>query len=110
MTLHGSEPHPDQHDDDIPVGRILSRREALSLLGFTGAATLLAACQPLNQAPRSGAQGAGQSAGTPAATAETAAASTASAEVALPTCVARPAMTEGPYFVDVMLNRSDIRS
>ena len=25
-------------------------------------------------------------------------------------CVARPAMTEGPYFVDVMLNRSDIRS
>ncbi len=110
MTLHSSEPHPDQHDDDVPVGRILSRREALSLLGFTGAATLLAACQPLNQVPRSGAQGAAQSAGTPAATAEAAAASTASVEVALPTCVARPAMTEGPYFVDVMLNRSDIRS
>ena len=27
-----------------------------------------------------------------------------------PTCVARPALTEGPYFVDEKLNRSDIRS
>jgi protocatechuate 3,4-dioxygenase beta subunit len=26
-----------------------------------------------------------------------------------PTCVVRPEMTEGPYFVDEMLNRSDIR-
>ncbi|RDI94508.1 twin-arginine translocation pathway signal protein [Meiothermus sp. QL-1] len=29
---------------------------------------------------------------------------------ALPACVVRPALTEGPYFVDVRLNRSDIRS
>jgi protocatechuate 3,4-dioxygenase beta subunit len=28
----------------------------------------------------------------------------------LPACVVRPEMTEGPYFVDEMLNRSDIRS
>jgi protocatechuate 3,4-dioxygenase beta subunit len=28
----------------------------------------------------------------------------------MPTCVVRPAMTEGPYFVDEMLNRADIRS
>jgi protocatechuate 3,4-dioxygenase beta subunit len=27
-----------------------------------------------------------------------------------PTCVARPALTEGPYFVDEKLDRSDIRS
>jgi protocatechuate 3,4-dioxygenase beta subunit len=29
---------------------------------------------------------------------------------ALPTCVVRPEQTEGPYFVDERLNRSDIRS
>ncbi len=28
----------------------------------------------------------------------------------LPACIVRPALTEGPYFVDVRLNRSDIRS
>jgi protocatechuate 3,4-dioxygenase beta subunit len=28
----------------------------------------------------------------------------------LPSCVVRPALTEGPYFVDEKLNRSDIRS
>src|SRR5262249_33231810 len=28
----------------------------------------------------------------------------------LPACVVRPAQTEGPYFVDEKLNRSDIRS
>jgi protocatechuate 3,4-dioxygenase beta subunit len=32
------------------------------------------------------------------------------ASEAIPNCVVRPAMTEGPYFVDEMLNRSDIRS
>jgi protocatechuate 3,4-dioxygenase beta subunit len=30
--------------------------------------------------------------------------------VALPSCVVRPALTEGPYFVDEKLNRADIRS
>jgi protocatechuate 3,4-dioxygenase beta subunit len=30
--------------------------------------------------------------------------------VMLPACVVRPAQTEGPYFVDEKLNRSDIRS
>ena len=110
MPLHRSEPQRDQHDDDLPVGRILSRREVLSLLGFTGAATLLAACQPVGEASRGGTQRAGQSAAAPAMTAENAAASAANPQVALPACVARPAMTEGPYFVDLMLNRSDIRS
>ena len=31
------------------------------------------------------------------------------AAVALPSCIVRPAMTEGPYFVDEKLDRSDIR-
>src|SRR5207247_486574 len=33
------------HDDDTPIGRILTRREVLALLGGTGAA-FLAACAP----------------------------------------------------------------
>jgi protocatechuate 3,4-dioxygenase beta subunit len=32
------------------------------------------------------------------------------AEASLPACVVSPEMTEGPYFVDEKLNRSDIRS
>ena len=31
-------------------------------------------------------------------------------QAAIPTCVVRPQQTEGPYFVDDRLNRSDIRS
>ena len=38
------------------------------------------------------------------------AAAVASGSGALPACIVRPALTEGPYFVDEMLNRSDIRS
>jgi protocatechuate 3,4-dioxygenase beta subunit len=36
--------------------------------------------------------------------------SKASAQNTLPSCVVRPALTEGPFFVDTQLNRSDIRS
>jgi len=34
----------------------------------------------------------------------------ASASASMPACVVRPELTEGPYFVDERLNRSDIRS
>lgn len=112
MLLSKQQLDPDQHEDDIPVGRILSRREVLSMLSFTGAATLLAACQPVGEASRSAAPPVGQAAEAPVTLAADAAGTAASAvtQAALPACVARPAMTEGPYFVDVMLNRSDIRS
>ena len=66
-------------DDDRPFGSVLTRREALALLGGGGLAALVPG------------RGAAQPAG-------------------IPTCVARPALTEGPYFVDEKLNRSDIRS
>jgi len=66
-------------DDDRPIGSVLTRREALALLGAGGLGALAAG------------RGAAQRAGTP-------------------TCVARPALTEGPFFVDEKLNRSDIRS
>ncbi len=63
-------------NDDDAVGRVLTRREALALLGLSGMALL---------ARRATADGAGP-------------------------CVVRPQQTEGPYFVEGMLDRSDIRS
>jgi len=65
--------------DDIQVGRVLSRREVLSLLGLSGA--VLAGGRVFAQT----------GGGTPA-------------------CVVRPQQTEGPYFVDEKLNRTDIRT
>jgi protocatechuate 3,4-dioxygenase beta subunit len=90
--------------DDAQVGRILSRREVLALLGGSGA-VLLAACAPGARTPAS-----------PTASAQaTRAAATASAAASgaattLPSCIVRPALTEGPYFVDEKLARTDIRS
>jgi protocatechuate 3,4-dioxygenase beta subunit len=70
--------------DDLPVGRVLTRRETLALLGSTSTLILLggsasSASTSLNGRPRS-------------------------------TCVVRPASTAGPYYVDEKLRRSDIRS
>lgn len=84
---------PDDYDDDKPVGRVLSRREVIALLGGAGA-VLLGGCT-LEQFLS----------GVPLTTATT----TTTSDVALPACIARPELTEGPYFVDVDLNRSDIR-
>ncbi len=87
-----SVPHDDEHDDDKPIGRLLSRREVLALIGGSGAALLFGAGFTRVASARQ------------AATATSSAAATA-----FPTCVVRPEMTEGPYFVDTMLNRRDIR-
>src|SRR5687767_12136153 len=73
--------------DDVQVGRLLSRREILALLGASGVAAL-AGCKPSREV------------GEVATTATS----------ALPSCVVRPEQTEGPYFVDARLDRSDIRS
>ena len=89
-------------NDDAPIGRILNRREVLALLGGSGAA-LLAACAPgVLAKPSPTAQ--------PTSAAATTAAAAASPATTLPSCIVRPAVTEGPYFVDEKLNRSDIRS
>jgi protocatechuate 3,4-dioxygenase beta subunit len=95
-------------DDDAPVGRILSRREVLALLGGSGAA-LLAACAPGTLASPLPTTAAQTSAAATSAAATTAAAA-ASAVTTLPSCIVRPALTEGPYFVDEKLDRTDIRS
>ena len=92
-------------DDDRPIGRILTRREILALLGGSA---LVAACAPAALNAPSATTAATQVAAT--SVAATAAAASASAAVVLPSCVVRPALTEGPYFVDEKLNRSDIRS
>ncbi len=77
-------------NDDKPVGRVLSRRELLTLLGSTGAAILVTTgFKNLNLLEQT-------NTATPGAT-------------TLPSCVVKPAKTEGPYFVDEILNRSDIR-
>jgi protocatechuate 3,4-dioxygenase beta subunit len=70
--------------DDVPLGRVLTRREVLALLGASGAA-LLAGVPFVH-----GLSEVGPALG--------------------PSCVARPEQTEGPYFVDEALDRSDIRS
>jgi protocatechuate 3,4-dioxygenase beta subunit len=73
------------HNDDIPVGRALGRREALALLGAVGTSLFIGGVLS-----RSGGQ--------------------QNAIIAAGSCVASPEMTIGPYFVDEELNRSDIRT
>lgn len=103
MTI--SDHHEELHDDDIPVGRVLSRREVLSLLGGGLGGLVLGGCSlsqlvvnmPNNNTTIITPNG-------------TAAAAQVGSSVATVGCVVRPAMTEGPYFVDAMLNRTDVRA
>lgn len=88
-------------NDDRPIGRVLSRREALRVLGVTGAAAVMVSCVPETAEP-------GVTAESPTATGV--ALATQEPVASLPACVVRPEMTEGPYFVDERLLRSDIRS
>src|SRR5438270_5375918 len=76
-----------------PVNRNLSRREMLGLVGTTAAAVLVG-CER------------GQS----GSSWWTSLWSRKPTVTAMPPCIVRPEQTEGPYFVDDRLNRSDIRS
>lgn len=124
-------------NDDLPVGRILTRREVLALFGAAGV-SLLAGCAPsapTGAQPTTAAKAASTATGTPlnleartavavatqppAQTAQAGKVATAAVAnttvagagaTALPACVVRPQVTEGPYYVDVDLIRSDIRS
>ncbi|HEX6435356.1 MAG TPA: hypothetical protein VFZ87_14000 [Gemmatimonadales bacterium] len=69
--------------DDVPIGRVLTRREAVAALGSTGTLFFLGGSSP----------GPDRHSG----------------KSRYP-CVVRPASTKGPYYVDEKLNRSDIRS
>lgn len=99
-------------NDDEMVGRLLSRREVMALFGAAGAA-FLAGCgdSAATSATATGIPAAATpGANAPAATSVSAATSVAGGATAVPSCVVSPALTEGPYFVDAQLNRSDIRS
>src|SRR5438093_11718737 len=100
----------DLDDDDRLIGRVLSRREVLTLFGAGGAAVFLAACTPTGSGAAS-ATASAASAGASAGASATALASATAAAVAsaLPACVVAPELTEGPDYVDVELERSDIR-
>jgi len=74
------------------MNRNLSRREALGLMG--AAAALLAGCGPGSSSPRWLRRLWSRN----------------TAVTAKPPCIVRPEQTEGPYFVDERINRSDIRS
>ncbi|MCI0554266.1 MAG: intradiol ring-cleavage dioxygenase [Anaerolineae bacterium] len=92
-------------NDDRPIGQLLSRRDALKLLGITSAA-FLAGCAPGSSNLLTD---------TPVPTDILEATSpplsaTTVASTAFPACIVRPELTEGPYFVDEKINRSDIRS
>ena len=84
-------------EDDRPIGRILSRREALALLA--AGAVLLPACAKAGTGPHAASPPGSSPATAPGAT-----------QVAAPSCIVKPELTEGPYFVDEKLNRSDIRT
>src|SRR5690242_16849526 len=96
-------------NDDKQVGKILNRRDLLKLFGVAGVAALAACAPAVAGTPGSGGV-VSQATNTaqPAATIPRAASATVIGN--LPACIVRPAMTEGPYFVDEKLNRSDIRS
>jgi len=104
-------PVPDVDDDDRLIGRILTRREVLALIGVGGVAATLAACAPGSTGAASPeASAANASAATAGASAGASPdASVAASAGTLPSCVVVPELTEGPYYVDVNLERSDIR-
>lgn len=72
------------HNDDRPVGRLLSRREVGGLFAASFAAAAAAA------------RLSGEAAGS-------------ASSLSAPDCVALPQQTEGPYFVDRQMQRTDIR-
>src|SRR3954464_15797484 len=92
----------DSDNDDAPVGRILNRREVLALFGVAGA-SLVAACTMVPPTANTESATAVAVGSNPTAQATTAAEVTTVASAnatTMPSCVVRPEMTEGPYFVD----------
>lgn len=97
----------DPDDDDRLIGRVLSRREVLALMGAVSVSAVAAACAPGSSASGSAAASAAASS---SATATALATATAAAVASsLPSCVVVPELTEGPYYINENLDRSDIR-
>jgi protocatechuate 3,4-dioxygenase beta subunit len=92
----------DEHDDDAPVGRVLTRREAVRLLAMSGAGVLVGCDRGVGAATTDTAAAA-------EGTTTVASAGSVAPALAAPGCVVRPELTVGPYFVDKQLDRRDIR-
>ena len=90
-----------EETDDLPVGRVLSRREVLALFGVLGAGALAGCSLPAGRGGPGGSSSASFTAPTPIA---------GNTLANAPVCVVSPELTVGPYFVDEKLNRSDIRT
>ena len=91
FDLHESAEDP-MDNDDLPVGRRLTRREAVELFGASAVSLFFA-----RRLSATALRAPGDGANTLIRLHELA-------------CIVRPEMTEGPYFVDHQLNRADIRS
>jgi protocatechuate 3,4-dioxygenase beta subunit len=74
-----------EQDDDRPIGRVLSRREVMQLTATAGVIPFVP-------------------------WARSTAADAVGPQSDLPACVVKPEQTEGPYFIDQQLDRSDLRT
>jgi len=96
---------------DQQTKRLLSRRDTLGLIGGAGLAAIVGCGGDDEKQTTGSATNTTSASATRSAAATTATrASTGSPTAAPVACVVTPALTEGPYFVDERLNRSDIRS
>ena len=95
MTSIQIPPAIDPDDDDRLIGRVLSRREVLALMGAMSVSAVAVACAPGSVASGLVSPSASSAAGTSATPG--AAASAVAGATSLPSCVVVPALTEGPY-------------
>lgn len=96
-------------NDDVLRGRLLSRREMLALLGGAGL-VLVVGCSDDDGGDAAPTAATRTQEPTRQAAAPTATSGTSAGATSVPSCVVQPELTEGPYFVDTQLDRSDIRT
>src|SRR2546426_7172942 len=90
--------------------RVVTRRELLGLMGAAGVMAVVGCGDGEKSGSTSTPTKTQSAVSTASPTTKSTGAATATATAAPVSCVVTPALTEGPYFVDEMLNRSDIRS
>lgn len=100
----------DDNDDEM-VGRILTRREVIGMFGATSLAALLIGCGTGSSTVSGTTSGTGTSTGTNTGTGTGTGTSTGTGTgsgTGVTGLVVTPQVTEGPFFVDEKLNRSDL--
>lgn len=102
--------HNEIHDDDKPIGRLLSRREVLILFGTASAAAISTLSMMRGAVDEATTTVTTSSDTTPLGAVTPEGVASIATPAILPDCVVVPALTEGPYFVDETLERQDIRA